>query len=254
MRVVAAPRRAALQRGLAFVLALAAPLREAPAVAASAREDVVVRVLDDDKVKLEGLGTVKLAGVATPRYGVPDCYTRVPYVRARALLPRGAKVSVSFVDGGGADVRLAKDGASVNEVLVREGYAKRRLRKTEDDALASSLARAEAAARKERVGLWATCEGAAPADADGAAAPPSFFATFDDVDFLPTPAKNFGDAPTIVKGCSAFETYEDALAIFDRGTPEVRRRLDRDGDGVPCPDLPHTTNRELYRFKKRPPS
>lgn len=27
-------------------------------------------------------------------------------------------------------------------------------------------------------------------------------------------------------------------------------KLDRNGDGVPCPGLPHTTNGEKYRIKR----
>ncbi|KAH8043966.1 hypothetical protein JL722_14931 [Aureococcus anophagefferens] len=178
--------RRTLPQGITALLALTSPFAP-PGNAASFQKDVVVRVLDDDKVKLEALGTVQLAGIRTPTRGVPDCYARVPFVRARALLPRGARVGVSFVEGGGAEIQLA-DGTSVNAALVREGYAKRRLRKNDDDALA----------------------------------------------------------------CADFAAYEDALAIFERGTPDVRRRLDRDGDGVPCPDLPHDEP-GLYRFK-RPPS
>ena len=44
---------------------------------------------------------------------------------------------------------------------------------------------------------------------------------------------------------------EDEPELFERAPEGVRKRLDRDGDGVPCPGLPHTTDRERYRFKKR---
>ena len=76
-------------------------------------------------------------------------------------------------------------------------------------------------------------------------------AKFDDIDFQPTPTKDYGDAPARYKSCAEFEYYEDALAIFERAPESVRKRLDRDGDGVPCPGLPHTTDQERYRFKKR---
>ncbi|KAH8049251.1 hypothetical protein JL722_12052 [Aureococcus anophagefferens] len=205
--------RRTLPQGITALLALTSPFAP-PGNAASFQKDVVVRVLDDDKVKLEALGTVQLAGIRTPTRGVPDCYARVPFVRARAA-------------------------------AAARGYAKRRLRKNDDDALASALARAEAAAKREGAGIWTTCE------ADREVARPTFVATFDDVDFKPAPAKDFGDAPTVVRSCADFSAY--GRAIFERHAC-VRRRLDRDGDGVPCPDLPHTTNRELYRFKKRPSS
>ena len=73
-------------------------------------------------------------------------------------------------------------------------------------------------------------------------------ATFD---YRFSAARRTGDAPTKYKSCAEFEYYEDALAIFERAPEGVRKRLDRDGDGVPCPGLPHTTDRERYRFKKR---
>ena len=73
------------------------------------------------------------------------------------------------------------------------------------------------AAKREGAGIWTTCE------ADKEVARPTFVATFDDVDFKPAPAKDFGDAPTVVRSCADFTAYEDALAIFERGTPDVRR-------------------------------
>ena len=100
-RVVHVPMRLATRRalpqGITALLALTSPFAP-PGNAASFRKDVVVRVLDDDKVKLEALGTVQLAGIRTPTRGVPDCYARVPVVRARALLPRGARVGVRVVE------------------------------------------------------------------------------------------------------------------------------------------------------------
>jgi len=61
------------------------------------------------------------------------------------------------------------------------------------------------------------------------------------------PPKNPGD----VRGCSDFETYEEALLWFETYQPYYGdvAKLDRDGDGVPCPGIPHTTNREKYRMK-----
>lgn len=201
----------------------------------------MVRVLEDDSVKLERNGVVKLAGIHTPTRGVPECYARVPFARTRSLLPRRTKVTVVEVEDGGADLQLS-DGSSVNARLVREGYARRRRRKVED-GLSSALARAESAAKREQLGIWQTCDATTTLP----------FATFDDVDSKPTPAKDFGALPDVVRSCGDFDTYEDALAIFERTTSDqVRRKLDRDGDGVPCPGLPHTTSQERYRFKKLP--
>jgi hypothetical protein len=59
------------------------------------------------------------------------------------------------------------------------------------------------------------------------------------------------DNPGDIKGCSDFKTYEDALQWYEQYEPYYGdvARLDRDGDGVPCPGLPHTSDRERYRMK-----
>ena len=184
-----------------------------------------------------------MAGVRTPTRDVPVCYNREPGVKTRGMLSRGAKVELE-ADGG--DANIVVGGKSVSETLVREGYAyatpRRRRASDGEDYLGSVLAEAEAAAKRDQRGLWRPC---------GDASPVVPVATFDDIDFRPTPTKDYGDAPTKYKSCAEFEFYEDALAIFERAPESVRKRLDRDGDGVPCPGLPHTTDQERYRFKKR---
>ena len=229
-------RRPALLRPLAALLG-------ATTLPAYASTDVVVRVMDSDRVKLERAGVVRLAGVRTPTRDVPVCYNREPGVKTRGMLSRGAKVELE-VDGG--DANIVVGGKSVSETLVREGYAyatPRRRRESDGDYLASVLAEAQEAAKRDQRGLWRPC--------DATSAPVVPVATFDDIDFQPTPTKDYGDAPAKYKSCAEFEFYEDALAIFERAPESVRKRLDRDGDGVPCPGLPHTTDQERYRFKKR---
>jgi endonuclease YncB( thermonuclease family) len=229
-------RRPALLRPLAALLG-------ATTLPAHASTDVVVRVMDADRVKLERAGVVRLAGVRTPTRDVPVCYNREPGVKARAMLPRGTKVNVEDVNG---DADVVAGGKSVSETLVREGFAyatpRRRRASDGEDYLASALAEAQEAAKRDQRGLWRPC---------GDASPSVPVATFDDIDFQPTPTKDYGDAPAKYKSCAEFEFYEDALAIFERAPESVRKRLDRDGDGVPCPGLPHTTDQERYRFKKR---
>ena len=228
-------RRPALLRPLAALLG-------ATTLPAYASTDVVVRVMDSDRVKLERAGVVRLAGVRTPTRDVPVCYNREPGVKTRGMLSRGAKVEVEADDG---DANIVVGGKSVSETLVREGYAyatPRRRRESDGDYLASVLAEAQEAAKRDQRGLWRPC---------GDASPVVPVATFDDIDFQPTPTKDYGDAPAKYKSRAEFEFYEDALAIFERAPESVRKRLDRDGDGVPCPGLPHTTDQERYRFKKR---
>ena len=232
----AVARRPALLRPLAALLG-------ATTLPAHASTDVVVRVMDSDRVKLERAGVVRLAGVRTPTRDVPVCYNREPGVKTRGMLSRGAKVEVEL---NSDDANIVVGGKSVSETLVREGYAyatPRRRRESDGDYLASVLAEAQEAAKRDQRGLWRPC--------DATSAPVVPVATFDDIDFQPTPTKDYGDAPSRYRSCAEFEYYEDALAIFERAPDSVRKRLDRDGDGVPCPGLPHTTDQERYRFKKR---
>ena len=241
-RAAAASMRRAIARRPALLRPLAA-LLGATTLPAHASTDVVVRVMDSDRVKLERAGVVRLAGVRTPTRDVPVCYNREPGVKTRGMLSRGAKVELEVDDG---DANIVVGGKSVSETLVREGYSyatpRRRRASDGEDYLGSVLAEAEAVAKRDQRGLWRPCGGASPVVP---------VATFDDIDFQPTPTKDYGDAPAKYKSCAEFEFYEDALAIFERAPESVRKRLDRDGDGVPCPGLPHTTDQERYRFKKR---
>ena len=239
----ASSMRSIIGRRPALLRPLAALLGATPTLPAHASTDVVVRVMDSDRVKLERVGVVRLAGVRTPTRDVPVCYNREPGVKTRGMLSRGAKVELEVDDG---DANIVVGGKSVSETLVREGYSyatpRRRRASDGEDYLGSVLAEAQEAAKRDQRGLWRPC---------GDASPVVPVATFDDIDFRPTPTKDYGDAPAKYKSCAEFEYYEDALAIFERAPESVRKRLDRDGDGVPCPGLPHTTDQERYRFKKR---
>ena len=167
----AVARRPALLRPLAALLG-------ATTLPAHASTDVVVRVMDSDRVKLERAGVVRLAGVRTPTRDVPVCYNREPGVKTRGMLSRGAKVEVE-ADGG--DANIVVGGKSVSETLVREGYAyatPRRRRESDGDYLASVLAEAQEAAKRDQRGLWRPC--------DATSAPVVPVATFDDIDFQPT--------------------------------------------------------------------
>ena len=62
------------------------------------------------------------------------------------------------------------------------------------------------------------------------------------------PPPNPGD----VRKCSDFDTYEQALRYFEILYPYYGdvAQLDRDGDGIPCSGLVHTSIPERYRVKK----
>ena len=69
----------------------------------------------------------------------------------------------------------------------------------------------------------------------------------EDVSTTKAVPKNPGDRV----GCSDFETYEDALKYYETYFSYYGdvARLDRDGDGVPCPMLEHTQNMDKFRRK-----
>jgi endonuclease YncB( thermonuclease family) len=56
----------------------------------------------------------------------------------------------------------------------------------------------------------------------------------------------------IIKGCSDFNTYEQALKWYEYYYKYYGydvAKLDRNNDGIPCPGLSHTTSQEKYRMK-----
>jgi micrococcal nuclease len=110
---------------------------------------------------------VRLIGIDTPETKKPntpiECFGPEASARLAELLPIGAFVvadrDVEARDDFGrllAYVRRANDDVLVNEVLVREGFA-RTLFFAPNLALESTLRAAERSARADRRGLWSAC-------------------------------------------------------------------------------------------------
>jgi hypothetical protein len=214
--------------------------------------DQVVRVLDDGSIKLRDAAIVSLADVRLPMNSpaFPACLAMDPVAKLGQLLPRKTMVRIDdVVDSSsssssspraGRGVTLTRDADQVviNDRLVELGYAMVTAKAS------ASLQSLQAAARAAGRGIYQSCDG-------------SFQAEFDDddrltgrIDASTTRArpKNPGDRV----GCSDFTIYEDALKYYETYYDWYGdvARLDRNGDGIPCPGLPHTTNAELYRLKK----
>lgn len=172
-----------------------------------------------------------------------------------------------------------EDGMLINQELVRYGFAF--VRKGTDSALPNmmiDLKQLEVAAKEKGLGVFKSCS----ADGSGGILVPdydkptndngsaqamatseNFVAEFEPMDYTDdggktiifsrkktpnaTPPPNPGDT----KGCSDFQSYEDALGWYETYAPYYGdvARLDRDGDGVPCPGLPHTAIADKYRMK-----
>jgi micrococcal nuclease len=142
------------------------------AVPAGAQEAVVVRHSDGDTFVLRGIGTgplpaaptkVRLLEVDTPEiHPEPTCFGAEAAARTAELIPKGARVRVE----ADRDLRdrygrvllyvWTEDGASLEEVLLREGYAQVLYVRPNDRHL-DHLRAVEAQARAARTGLWGRC-------------------------------------------------------------------------------------------------
>ncbi len=134
---------------------------------------------------------------------------------------------------------------------------------------ARDLMELERSARERGLGIYANCstdddnngvEGnGAGGMGNNARTTPDFVAQFEPLFY--SAETRYGDDgaasylppadPGNTRGCLDFDTYEDALRWFKTYTPYYGdvARLDKNGDGVPCPGLPHTPDGERYRMK-----
>ncbi|KAL7539171.1 hypothetical protein ACHAXR_009061 [Thalassiosira sp. AJA248-18] len=165
------------------------------------------------------------------------------------------------------------DDLLINQELVRTGFAFVRKGAKAPPDLMNDLIQLEINAKEKGLGIYKLCntneeDGVSEGKAGDSIQTSNFVAEFEPLDYTteieygddggksvvvfrreedPLPPSNPGD----VKGCSDFRTYEEALGWYETyfGNYGDVARLDRDGDGVPCPGLPHTTVAEKYRMK-----
>jgi len=243
----------------------------------------VVRVLDANTVKLKRGGLVTFAAVGSPSgynqqdFSFPECMTKSPSSKTRNLLPAKSRVGVYYVntyrvDGNkprSALVVTDKEELLVNLELVKSGFARPVSRGSEEVEQAlgvqfiKELREMQQQAKDAGAGFYARCE---KSDSSITASEDQFepldytvetkwgddggkqvIVNRKDNDIKAKMPANPGDT----KGCSDFEYYEDALRWYEAYFPYYGdvAKLDRDGDGVPCPGLPHTQNQDRYRMK-----
>lgn len=161
-----------------------------------------------------------------------------------------------------------EDDLMINRELVRSGYAFVRMGSPQnsDTRITNDLAELEKNAKQKGLGIYKTCD--ATADSESGSGQ-SFVAEFEEMELTTQiqygddggkevlvgreqssrlPPRNPGDT----KGCSDFDTFEEALQWYERYYPYYGdvAKLDRRGDGIPCRGLPHTQNGERFRIKK----
>lgn len=206
----------------------------------------IIRVLDDGTIllnrenrresirKLEGIRLI-------PASRYPSCLSLTPAGKLQQLLPPNTKVRVQQDDGIHLIV-IAATGVVVQERLLQLGYAT--TPNKDWDYLQQQ-------AQQQGKGVYITCDASFQAEFDDYLARSSVRDATSSTTLSstnPQPPSNPGDRV----GCSDFDYYEDALRYYERYQPWYGdvAKLDRDGDGVPCPGLPHTPNAVLYRMKK----
>jgi len=244
------------------------------------KSDEVVRVLDANTVKLKKIGLVSFAGVQTPsgykdEFRFPDCMTKSPSSKAKQLLPQGTQVKVKLTQGENvakprALIVLKSNGKLVNAELVREGFARpiTRGRDASEQLLPgffNGLMVLQKSAESTGKGMFKICEQVERAADDqfepmeltvetqyGADGGKQILRKREDLEKVPplnpTPTSRARKLPR----CVDFPTYEDADRWYELYFPFYGdvAKLDRDGDGIPCSGLPHTTNQDRYRMKK----
>lgn len=239
--------------------------------------DEVVRIMDPNTVKLKKAGLVSFASIRTPsgyssssdNFRFPDCLAKSPVSKAKFFLPQGAQVRVKVIGDATSGNKMPalivskSTGKLVNAELVREGFARPTSRGRDAaeaiiPGLAEGLKSLQKQAEMNGVGMYKQCDLVEKAADD----------QFEPLDM--TVETRYGDDggkqvlrpreevgiipsdPGDVRKCADFDTFEDALRWYDRYFPFYGdvAKLDRDGDGVPCSGLPHTTNQDRYRMKK----
>ena len=252
------------------------------------QKDTVKRIIDSSTIQLTNLGYVTLDTVrgAGSTYSLPECMDKAPSYKLKGLLSKGTEVKVYDLSKNGSDatnrvwIVRSQDDLVINRELVRTGYAFVRKGAYTNDNFAeiiNNFNELEQIARREGFGIFKICTDGTSSniastkdensDARTEVTNSNFVAEFEPLEYttqtqwgddggktilVPKPSSSIPSNPGDIKGCSDFATYEDALGWYETYKPYYGdvAKLDRDGDGVPCPGLPHTRRMERYRMKR----
>lgn len=242
-----------------------------------------------EKTGLVKLAGVRMPTPGSSNFQFPDCLSYTPAYKLRQFIPSKTKVLVRIADSKNSNALPAvilreEDSLFVNRELIRLGFGKVPKSIPSDFQTYldhEDLRSLQKQAETDGIGIFKRCDEASMTSAPEAQFEPLEFTVEtvwgddggklvtrqrSDVDVQPD---NPGDirgkilllcencfygvvfSQTFSIGCSDFSTYEDALRWYEKFFPYYGdvSKLDRDGDGVPCPGLPHTTVAEKYRMK-----
>ncbi|OEU23161.1 hypothetical protein FRACYDRAFT_233330 [Fragilariopsis cylindrus CCMP1102] len=239
--------------------------------------DKVERILDANTIQLKKMGTVRLSDVRMPSvssgstFQFSSCYTKSPSYKIRQLLPSKTSVRVVVTAQNNSNNNNNKipqvviirndDSLIINEELVKTGYAV--------ILDLESLKALQEQAKAQGIGIFTTCEIENENDSKITAIFEPLERSVETIYGVDGGRQQIRDEtelinkqklninPTnnpggIIKGCSDFNTYEQALKWYEYYYKYYGydiAKLDRNNDGIPCPGLSHTTSQEKYRMK-----
>jgi micrococcal nuclease len=238
------------QRSLLVSLSLAFLSLSPPAIAQTITGSIV-SVGDGDTIRVKTTDktlTIRLACVDAPEMAQAP-YGQTASTRLKQLLPIGQAVSLKIADTdryGRSVAKVYTGSTSVNLALVQEGQAivyRQYLKGCPE--LRDRLLSAEAQAKQQRLGLWATENPVMPWDFRKSGASkvspsrPQVFVQQKPVRTLGAPASQSSGFPSCVNSdcnCSDFRSQAEAQRVFDAFAGD-RFKLDRDRDGIACESL-----------------
>ena len=218
-----------------------------PALAQSSQTVTVERVVDGDTIEVNpavgGTQDVRLLGVDTPETVDPNEPVEPYGPEASAFTKRqleGQRVTLIFDqekrDQYGralAYVRISSQSETLNETLLRQGYAQLYV-VPPNDRYEVTFSQAQDQARQAQRGIWGLpkdqqCELADRGNGIGEGSPGC-------QGQVPRPAPD----PGVGKDCGDFRSQAEVQAELERD-PSDPNNLDADGDGVACETYPYGT-------------
>ena len=177
----------------------------------------VTSIIDGDTIYIEGGEKVRLVCINTPEVGEEGYEEARDYLESLVLYHEiSLEKDKSERDQYGRLLRYVYtwDGRFVNEMLVREGYAKA-YRFPPDTKYCDLMEKAEASAKAERLGLWKN-----------------------KVVYSPDKKKEYSCEKNIYN-CNDFDSRAEAQKVLDLcgGIAKDIHGLDVDRDGIACESL-----------------
>jgi endonuclease YncB( thermonuclease family) len=199
----------------------------------------VIKVVDGDTIEITGGKKLRYIGIDTPETVDPRrpvmCFGKQASDENKRLVLGKTIIMVKDVSETDKYGRLLRyvylpDGTFVNELLVKEGYA-RATSYPPDISFQDLFRQAEEQAREAQRGLWGSCS----------LTPTPALQSFHSAGEAATPLPVIATNASADKDCKDFATHAQAQTYFEsKGGSKTNNvdNLDGDHDGVACETLP----------------